>query len=371
MKTLLCLVLAVALASATESSPLDQTVGPLQFEKAPLPATLRTLGRATKTAIHAEPEIVAEITVDFPGGSLRDALTALVEPTGLYFEATPAGFMVRVRKTVLYPIDYPQLTRSGSGSASITLGGATGGGSGGFGNSGFNGANSQANAQSLANGNTASDATQVSISQENQNTFWTNLEAELRTMLKDGDTLVLNRFSGVAQIAAPVRRHESIRAFIELVNRRITQQVEIEARLVEVTLRDEQKLGVDWDVASTMLDGVRVQARSPARGIGRRRHPARCQYLRGDAWFRPRLRRHPGAQATGRSEDRRAAAAACAQQPDRLYQGGRRSPLLPPAADDDPAAAGRHDRVQSDAGELFGLDHHHRDDSRRHPADRR
>jgi MSHA biogenesis protein MshL len=70
-------------------------------------------------------------------------------------------------------------------------------------------------------------------------------------MLKDGDSLVLNRFSGVAQIAAPVRRHETIRAFIELVNRRITQQVEIEARIVEVTLRDEQKLGVDWDLAAT------------------------------------------------------------------------------------------------------------------------
>lgn len=270
MKTLLCFVLTVALASATESSPLDQAVGPLRFEKAPLAATLRTLGRATKTAIHAEPEIASEITVDFSGGSLRDALTALVEPVGLYFEATPAGIMVRVRKTVLYAIDYPQLTRSGSGSASITLGGATGGGAGGFGNSGFNGSNLPANGPSAANGNTASDATQISISQENQNTFWSNLETELRGMLKDGDALVLNRFSGVAQIAAPVRRHDSIRAFIELVNRRITQQVEIEARLVEVTLRDEQKLGVDWDVASTMLDGVRVQARSPVEvsGVG-------------------------------------------------------------------------------------------------------
>jgi hypothetical protein len=49
-----------------------------------------------------------------------------------------------------------------------------------------------------------SDATQVSISQENQNTFWTGLEAELRAMLKDGDSLVLNKFSGVAQVTAPV-----------------------------------------------------------------------------------------------------------------------------------------------------------------------
>jgi MSHA biogenesis protein MshL len=265
MKTLFCFALVVALVGAAEPSILDQPVGALRFEKTPLPAALRALGRTGKTMIHAEPGIASEVTVDFPGGTVRAALTALVEPAGLYFEETTSGIVVRQRKTVLYAIDYPQLTRSGSGSASITLGGATGGSGGNF-----NGAQNVAQHQNLANGNTASDATQVSISQENQNTFWTTLEAELRAMLKEGDSLVLNRFSGVAQIAAPVRRHESIRAFIELVNRRITQQVEIEARLVEVTLRDEQKLGVDWDLAATTLDGVRLQARSPldVAGVG-------------------------------------------------------------------------------------------------------
>ena len=79
-------------------------------------------------------------------------------------------------------------------------------------------------------------------------------------MLKEGDSLVLNKFSGVAQITAPVRRHEVIRAFIELVNHRITQQVEIEARLVEVTLDDEQKLGVDWDLAATTVGGVHINS---------------------------------------------------------------------------------------------------------------
>jgi MSHA type pilus biogenesis protein MshL len=54
-------------------------------------------------------------------------------------------------------------------------------------------------------------------------------------------------------VTAPLARHETIAAFIELVNRRITQQVEIEARLVEVTLRDEQKLGVDWDLATASV----------------------------------------------------------------------------------------------------------------------
>ena len=264
MKTLFYFAVLVAFARAAEPSPLDQPVGPLRFEKTPLPAALRALGRTGQTMIQAEVGITGEVTVDFGGGTVRAALTALLEPAGLFFEATASGVVVRQRQTVLYAIDYPQLTRSGSGSASITLGGATGG-SGGNSHGIQNGAQ-----QNLANSNTASDATQVSISQENQNTFWTTLEAELRTMLKEGDSLVLNRFSGVAQIAAPVRRHESIRAFIELVNRRITQQVEIEARIVEVTLRDEQKLGVDWDLAASTLDGVRVQARAPldVAGVG-------------------------------------------------------------------------------------------------------
>ena len=265
MKTLFYFAVLVAFARAAEPSPLDQPVGPLRFEKTPLPAALRALGRTGQTMIQAEAGITGEVTVDFGGGTVRAALTALLEPAGLFFEATASGIVVRQRQTVLYAIDYPQLTRSGSGSASITLGGATGGSGG---NS--HGIQNGAPQQNFTNGNTASDATQVSISQENQNTFWTTLEAELRTMLKEGDSLVLNRFSGVAQIAAPVKRHESIRAFIELVNRRITQQVEIEARIVEVTLRDEQKLGVDWDLAASTLDGLRVQARAPldVAGVG-------------------------------------------------------------------------------------------------------
>jgi MSHA biogenesis protein MshL len=195
---------------------------------------------------------------------VRGALTALVEPVGLYFEETPSGIFVRQRKTVLYAIDYPQLTRSGSGSASITLGGAPGGSGGSF-----NGARLSRRTKPRERQHRVR-RDQVSISQENQNTFWTTLEAELRSMVKDGDSLVLNRFSGVAQITAPVKRHESIRAFIDLVNRRITQQVEIEARSSRspcATNKSSASIGI-WQ--RTTLDGVRVQARAPldVAGVG-------------------------------------------------------------------------------------------------------
>lgn len=259
MKSLLFLLLA---AVAAAESPLDRPAPSLRLEQAPLPVALRTLSRATQTPIMCEPELTGTVTLDLPAGTLRQSLNSVAASLGLHVEETDAGISVRRLKTVLYPIDYPQLTRSGSGSASITLGGANNGNPGGFGQT-----NPSGNRFGVDGNN--SDATQVSISQENQNTFWTGLEAELRVMLGDGDRLVLNKFSGVAQVTAPTARHEIVRNFLEMVNRRITQQVEIEARLVEVTLRDEQKLGVDWDLAGASLGGgVTVSANAPLQVTG-------------------------------------------------------------------------------------------------------
>lgn len=249
MRILLILFLVTAVSAA--ESPLDRAVPALRFDHAPLPVALRTLARASDTPILAEPELTGTVTLELRGGTLRHALDAITAPLGYHYGQEAGGLMVRRLKTVLYTINYPQLVRSGSGSASITLGGANGGnGTNGFGQPGLSPAQQ---AQALGVNGSGSDATQVSISQENQNTFWTTLEVELKAMLGDGDALVLNRFSGVAQVTAPLGRHQIIAAFIELVNRRITQQVEIEARLVEVTLRDEQKLGVDWDLAAASI----------------------------------------------------------------------------------------------------------------------
>jgi MSHA type pilus biogenesis protein MshL len=250
---LLFLALAGALAAAP--FPSDHPLEHLRFEHAPLAAALRAVGRSCQVSVIVAPEVTGEVTIELGRMTLGQALAALTEPNGDYFEEADGCIYVRKLKTVLYTIDYPQLTRSGSGNASITLGGANSGTT-------ANGTASSVPVASttLANGTVVpgSDTTQVSISQDNQNTFWSGLETELHAMLKEGDSLVVNKFSGVAQVTAPVRRQEAIRAFLDLVNHRISQQVEIEARLVEVSLDDEQKLGVDWDLATASLGGLHL-----------------------------------------------------------------------------------------------------------------
>lgn len=257
MKHLL-LLLVSAVALTAETAPLDRPVQRLHFEKAPLPSVLRALGNCCGTTIYADRDVVGDVSLDVGPTTLRMALNVLTEPNGYYYEETPTGLCVRKLETVLYPIDYPQLTRSGSGSASITLGGTSNGLPNG---SVYPG--SPVGGTGVTNPNTGtvngtSDATQISITQANENTFWSTLESQLRGMLKDGETLVLNRFSGVAQVTASKRRQAIIKAYIDLTNHRITQQVEIEARLVEVSLDDENKLGIDWQQAAAAASGLNL-----------------------------------------------------------------------------------------------------------------
>lgn len=263
MKRLLCFLSVVAAVGAAEPSVLDRPVAGLRLENASLPAALRTLARANGVNLLVDPAVTGEVSAEIGSGTLRSALTALLEPKGYHIEEAADGIRVRARMTVLYPINYPQLTRSGSGSASFTLGGNSNGLANGM-------QPGQLPNQNLLPGSMGADATQISISQENQNTFWTGLEAELKAMLREGDVLVLNRFGGVAQVTAPAERHATVRAYLDLVNRRINRQVEIEARIVEVALREERKLGIDWELASRAGGSVTLEAGAPldVAGVG-------------------------------------------------------------------------------------------------------
>src|SRR5690606_15727931 len=99
MRILLCLFLTVAAARSADVAPLDRPVERVRFEKTPLPAALRALGRVCATTILAEPEIAGDVTVEIASGTLRTALVAITTPHGYHFEETENGIMVRRLKT--------------------------------------------------------------------------------------------------------------------------------------------------------------------------------------------------------------------------------------------------------------------------------
>lgn len=58
---------------------------------------------------------------------------------------------------------------------------------------------------------------------------------------------VINRQAGIISVNATERQHEMMAQFLKLMERNASAQVLIEAKIVEVTLRDEFRTGIDWN----------------------------------------------------------------------------------------------------------------------------
>ena len=83
--------------------------------------------------------------------------------------------------------------------------------------------------------------------------LWGDLDSNLAAILKESSedsSLSLNKPAGIASISANARGHRAASEYIWQVVRNTSAQVLIEAKVVEVTLNDNYRAGINWDFAS-------------------------------------------------------------------------------------------------------------------------
>jgi MSHA type pilus biogenesis protein MshL len=261
-KTVLAFFLFVPLLSLAEGDLTALLQKPVVFfsqDGEPLKAVLQSLGRTHGLSIVADDDVEGTVTVEMNNTTVKGVMEAILRPGGFYYQIEDGWISVARFRTVLYAFDYPQISRSGSSSSSISLGGQnTGNGQGGMNFTGV-GASGLSQALNGGSGTTGNDTTQISISQKMEADFWQSVETQIRSMLGKDETFVINKFSGIVQVKAGARTHRDLERFVAEVNDRIGAQVEIVAKIVEVSLTNENKLGIDWQAAAFSI-GRDVQA---------------------------------------------------------------------------------------------------------------
>ena len=175
---------------------------------------LGIFARANGLNLISDPDLTGVVTVDFVDVPLTRAFEVLLSSLGYAWEQS--GGVIRVRSTITktFELDYIRGSRSGSASASGT---GTGGGS-------------------------ASASTSLSDS----GSFWSEIEQQLRSQLSPRGTLIINRLTGTVLVTDQPPRVDGIESFINTIKEGMNRQVDIEVRIVEVTLNDDFALGLDW-----------------------------------------------------------------------------------------------------------------------------
>jgi general secretion pathway protein D len=187
-----------------------------------------------------------------------------------------------------YSVDFLNVIRSSQSTVNVTtdvLSTSTGSGSSGSSGVGTTGSSGG----SSTGGGGVKTGTTSSITSSAESDLWASLEASIQEILSyqppgasatnatnnatpgggaaaspaaagsvGGATpgYVINRQAGVISLNASSQQHRIMAQYLQAMERNSSAQVLIEAKIVEVTLRDEFKSGVDWNAAVDDYEGV-------------------------------------------------------------------------------------------------------------------
>jgi general secretion pathway protein D len=88
----------------------------------------------------------------------------------------------------------------------------------------------------------------------------TGTPVQTAAQARDADSFfTVNRQAGLVSVFGTQREHKAVAAYLEKLHTSVTSQVLIEAKILEVTLDDEFRFGIDW---ATLFDG-RANAAAP------------------------------------------------------------------------------------------------------------
>jgi MSHA type pilus biogenesis protein MshL len=91
-----------------------------------------------------------------------------------------------------------------------------------------------------------------------ENKFWDKIESEIGSVKGADEKVVFDRFAGTVMITGSRHTHEHVANFLQNINGRIAQQVEIIGKVIEVQLNDQNKLGIDWQLAAASIGNLMI-----------------------------------------------------------------------------------------------------------------
>jgi len=216
-----------AFDGATDKGTGQPALYSFKAKDLPLRDALGLLAKAHGLNILADPDVTGTVTVNFQDVPLSQAFDILLSSMGYAWEDDRGIIRVHSSITRTFEVDY---IRSPGGSGTGVGGNESG-------------------------------------------TFWQELEAQMKSLLSPQGRLTVNRLSGAIMVTDLPAKVNDLARFIELMRSGMYRQIDIEVRIVEVTLRDQFALGLDWSrlrsnpLAGSVAFNTRItspQAVSPA-----------------------------------------------------------------------------------------------------------
>jgi len=245
------------LTTPIPSSPVtDKLISISVTEDIPLKDVLIELARLADVDMEIDPRISGGIILRVKDKPFDEVIERVVDLGGLRYKMRKG--IIRVERDTAYKhdykVDYLNITRSSESSINVDT-------------QGLGGSDSELPSGSASSTTQSSEADVWASVEEALNNILSftqesnmlSTQAEFETSDSESNsTIQVNRQAGLISVIATERQHLSIKEYLEKVEEQISSQVLIEAKVVEVTLDEQYKSGVDWGTLSDDNFGFRV-----------------------------------------------------------------------------------------------------------------
>jgi MSHA biogenesis protein MshL len=237
----------VLLPNLDVQSPNDQPLSRfnVSVEAVPANAFFMSLVKDSPYNVVVDPAIQDTISIQLKQVTIPEVLEALEEAYGYQYQVKKFGIYITKGKieTRTFKLHYINLERSGKSSTEISSGQLT-------------------SSDGASSGGVASSASSVSTT--SNSTFWPTLSATIKALVGDvpGTSVVVNPDAGLVIVKANTAMLRQVAKYLDNVQSIMTQQVIIEAKILEVRLIKAYQAGVDWTALGLSQDGSQSFASS-------------------------------------------------------------------------------------------------------------
>jgi MSHA biogenesis protein MshL len=221
-------------------APLSEPRFNLAVNNATAQQVFHAIASDSRYSILLPPGLAASISLNLKDVTVREALDVLRELHG--FEYRIDGTRVFIQpaslQTRVFQVSYPAARRSGRSDTRVTSGSIASNAAAGSAGAG------------AAGGSTQSEGSQVSTTTDAD--FWKELETSLKAVVgaDEGRQIIVSPHSGVIIVKGFPKDLREVESYLRSARLSIERQVMLEAKIVEVTLKEEFESGINWAVLS-------------------------------------------------------------------------------------------------------------------------
>jgi len=193
----------------------------------------------TRYSMMMHPDVAGTLSVPLRGVTVAEALEAIRDVYGYDFKMEGRRITVYAPtlQTRIFTINYPNSQRNGNSDLRVSSGG---------GQSSSTGSNTTTTNTSNSNSSTQTESTRVSTNSKTD--YWTELTAAVKGLVGGGEgrSVVTSPQAGIMAVRGMPEELRQVDKFLKAAQISVERQVMLEAKIVQVELRDGFQSGIDW-----------------------------------------------------------------------------------------------------------------------------